>query len=626
MTVLEQECRELASLLQLPSCTEQQDAVRSRLQHTIRSNRKWRDAKVHAYGSTACGLHTAASDFDFTVCGAQFAMEAKQACLQQAAAHCRRVELASPAASDLLTLRDLAQGDVRKATQLHADQTTSSKSKSKKLERMSEDVAVWTRAGSGMDVHERALSLWPLASLAELEEWMADELHATDGRVVRLKAEVVAAEARLARHTHSLSEVREADTNAVEHIEESRLAVGQARAVVQKSSKSLAYQLADSLRRSGYIDVVPIGMARVPLVACSDPRFPEIEIDISFNQLLSMERDALLRQYMSLHPLARPAALLVKAWSRERQVNSAAAGTLCSYGHVLSVIHYFQVCGLLPDLHQGCRPRWCDGVDVAFRTTYNRERAELSTQGVPNAELSTLLAGYFDYMARTAGGQSTLTLRAHGGTHLLPKTAWQPKGDERARVLRRRVSIEDPFETHACESADRRCDVASAVTERGMERLEYEWARAAQLLRDPSSSELVSDSTRATRATRTLLGLLSSELPSELSSEDGVRLVMRQLFGERPPQREEALDPRLLFDEPTMVQGVDPRISQRGTIDLTERDSSSKGRGEQDARGKQGRTGGRARGRRGRGAQARGRGARGGRGGRSRQQPPRASA
>ena len=166
MTVLEQECRELASLLQLPSCTEQQDAVRSRLQHTIRSNRmKWRDAKVHAYGSTACGLHTAASDFDFTVCGAQFAMEAKQACLQQAAAHCRAVELASPAAADLLTLRDLAQGDVRKATQLHADQVASFKSKSKKLERMSEDVMLWTRARSGRSAHERALSLWPLASL-----------------------------------------------------------------------------------------------------------------------------------------------------------------------------------------------------------------------------------------------------------------------------------------------------------------------------------------------------------------------------------------------------------------------------------------------------------------------------
>ena len=396
----------------------------------------------------------------------------------------------------------------------------------------------------------------------------------------------------------------------MERIEERRLAVGQARAVVQKSSKKLAYQLADALRRSGYIDVVPIGMARVPLVACSDPRVPEIEIDISFNQLLSMERDALLRQYLSLHPLARPAALLVKAWSREQQVNSAAAGTLCSYGHVLSVIHYCQVCGLLPDLHQGCRPRWCEGVNVAFRTTYNRERAERSTEGVPNAEsgtieLSTLLAGYFDYMARTAGGPSTLTLRAHNGTHLLPKTAWEPKGDERARVLRRRVSIEDPFETHACEIADRRCDVASAVTERGMERLQCEWVRAAQLLRGPSSSEPYSD------------------LSLELSSEDGVRLVIRQLFGERPPQRE-VLDPRLLFNELAPVRGVDPRISQRETIDLTGRDSFSKDRREQDARprGKQGRTGGR--GRRGRGAQARGRGARGGRGARSRQQPPRA--
>ena len=167
------------------------------------------------------------------------------------------------------------------------------------------------------------------------------------------------------------------------------------------------------------------------------------------------------------------------------------------------------------------------------------------------------------------------------------------------------MSIEDPFETHACEIADRRCDVASAVTERGMERLQCEWVRAAQLLRAPSSSEPYSD------------------LSLELSWEDGVPLVIRQLFGERPPQRS-ALDPRLLFDEPAPLRGVDPRISQRETIDLTERDNFSKDRREQDARlrGKQGQTGGRGRG--GRGAQARGRGARGGRGARSRQQPPRA--
>ena len=160
MIVLEQQCREFASSLQLPPCTEQQDAVRSRLQHTIRSNRKWRDAHVHAYGSTACGLHTAASDFDFTVCGARFAREDKQACLQQAAAHCRAVELASPAPAEILTQRDLAQDAVRKATRLHADQVASFTSKARKLVRFSEAVA-----SSGRSVHERALSLWPLASV-----------------------------------------------------------------------------------------------------------------------------------------------------------------------------------------------------------------------------------------------------------------------------------------------------------------------------------------------------------------------------------------------------------------------------------------------------------------------------
>ena len=51
----------------------------------------------------------------------------------------------------------------------------------------------------------------------------------------------------------------------MERIEERRLAVGQARAVVQKSSKKLAYQLADALRRSGYIDVVPVSYTHLTL-------------------------------------------------------------------------------------------------------------------------------------------------------------------------------------------------------------------------------------------------------------------------------------------------------------------------------------------------------------------------
>ena len=279
---LPQQCRQFASVLMLPSCTEQQGAVRSRLQATIRSNRKWRDAEVAAYGSTTCGLHTAASDFDFTVCGTQFAMEEKQACLQQALAHCRKVELAFPAAADLLTQRDVAHGGVRKATQLHADQVTSFESKTRKLDRLSEAVLVWTRAGSERSAYERVLSLWPLASLSDIEEWMADELHATKARVVRLKAEMEAFEAQVAHHTHALNEVCGGE-DAVEQIEESREQAGQARTVVQKSSKNLAYTLADLLRRSGYINVIPIAMARVPLVACSDPHFPEIKIDISFN-------------------------------------------------------------------------------------------------------------------------------------------------------------------------------------------------------------------------------------------------------------------------------------------------------------------------------------------------------
>ena len=41
-------------------------------------------------------------------------------------------------------------------------------------------------------------------------------------------------------------------------------------------------------------------------------------------------------------PPCRPLCLLVKAWAKQRQLNSAAHGTLSSYAHVLSVVHFLQ--------------------------------------------------------------------------------------------------------------------------------------------------------------------------------------------------------------------------------------------------------------------------------------------
>ena len=47
---------------------------------------------------------------------------------------------------------------------------------------------------------------------------------------------------------------------------------------------------------------------------------------------------ALIRRYTAAAPCVRPLCLLVKSWASRRSLNKAAAGTLSSYAHVLSVI------------------------------------------------------------------------------------------------------------------------------------------------------------------------------------------------------------------------------------------------------------------------------------------------
>jgi len=428
-----------------------------------------------------------------------------------------------PAAAAILTQRDLAQRDARGAAHLLTQQSISLDAKTRRAERLS------AAARATRSALEQALFEWPYASFGEVEEWMAKDCTLTEERVARLRVKIAAAEERL---THCEEELSEAI--GVAEVESSRLEVERARTTVRKKSKDLAYRLADLLRRGGYSDVIPIAHARFPIVKCADPRLPSVEIDISFHQVLSFERDALLREYMATSPLLRPAALLLKAWAREHRVGDASAGTLCAYGHVLSLIHYLQVCGTLPDLQQGARPRWCEDVDVGFcsRCNSRNRRRPSSAADPPNnlrsdlrpdldlgRELRSLLEGYFDYMLRVARGPSTLAVRAWGGSHLLPKTVWQPLDQERSQSLQGRLSIEDPFESHECDS-DRRRDVASAVTEGGMQRLEDEWARAGQLLRSVPTSKG------------------ADGLDDGRSTDEAARQVALQLFGALPSRRD----------------------------------------------------------------------------------------
>ena len=84
-------------------------------------------------------------------------------------------------------------------------------------------------------------------------------------------------------------------------------------------------------------------------------------------------------------------------------------------------------------------------------------------------------------MLATAPGDACLTVRSRGepAGFKLPKRACWPDADSR---LEKRLSIEDPFETHDSPEPSHRHDCAATIHAKGMETLMDEWARAARLL------------------------------------------------------------------------------------------------------------------------------------------------
>jgi DNA polymerase sigma len=72
------------------------------------------------------------------------------------------------------------------------------------------------------------------------------------------------------------------------------------------------------------------------------PVAPGTAADITINNHLAVINTKLLRDYASIDPRLRQLVLLVKAWAKARNVNSAYVGTLSSYAYTLLVIDHLQ--------------------------------------------------------------------------------------------------------------------------------------------------------------------------------------------------------------------------------------------------------------------------------------------
>ncbi len=533
----ELQCQQmLRAVMPPPELSRHDESTRARLEASLRS--RWRHVRVYVYGSAGSGLRVgSASDLDLAVeiggshAEAVFTARAK---LRQAEGVVCGIEAAHPDAARLLAEEAEAAREERIAAAemrqllLNANKAARREGKGGEPGGAAEGEAGATPDGVEPPEPPKRISGRCFKCGAPGHRSIDCPKGQTNGGGGKGVSEERLAAAR-ARWNEAQADAKVAHEAATAS-EAGRL-LGAARRVAEgardevNDTKRIVYAIAAQLRGAGYADIVPVARARTAVVKCVDPRGgvggAGVELDVVVHNPLGTHNTALLRGYTDLSTRFREVCLLVKAWAKARGVAAAFSGTLSSYAHVLSVLHFFQAgCTraegapplpplppLLPDLQHPALvsrepPSVCDGLDVRF---CHDSRAALDAlafaarawrQDGPDRQappepppLSELLYRYFAFMAARGGGNdSCLAVRGRGesGFTLSKAKAWPRAaalpGREGRPSLEDRLSIEDPFETHDSGDPSRTHDVAATLSANGMARLRDEWRRAAALL------------------------------------------------------------------------------------------------------------------------------------------------
>lgn len=166
--------------------------------------------------------------------------------------------------------------------------------------------------------------------------------------------------------------------------------------------------ITDHLSRHGFAVELTALSAKVPVctLVCLESKR---KVDVTVNNGLPVFNTRLLRYYARLYPdgLVRKLVLLVKCWSKHRDVNGAKDKHLSSYALTLMVIFYLQVGfpePLLPslqamakELQEGLRTWTQDGraYDVSMVSATTALKNWRPPSEVP--DLDTLVRGFFDF-------------------------------------------------------------------------------------------------------------------------------------------------------------------------------------------------------------------------------------
>lgn len=252
----------------------------------------------------------------------------------------------------------------------------------------------------------------------------------------------------------------------------------------QQSQKALV-AVVDLLQRNGFVVELTALSAKVPVCTLFDVG-SQRKIDVTVNNGLPVFNTRLLRYYTKLYPdgLVRKLVLLVKCWSKNRDVNGAKNKHLSSYALTLMVIFYLQVGfpePLLPslqalskELSEGQRTLMQDGrtFDVSMVSAATCLKNWAPPQPVP--DLDRLLRGFFDfYVERFDWKNDVISVRL-GAYANRADVHFGVKGQEHMGGL---CWIEDPIETTR--------NLNCVLTESTFQVLQSELKLAASVLASP---------------------------------------------------------------------------------------------------------------------------------------------
>ncbi|KAK4943731.1 hypothetical protein LTR66_014584, partial [Elasticomyces elasticus] len=193
-----------------------------------------------------------------------------------------------------------------------------------------------------------------------------------------------------------------------------------------------------------------------------------IQCDINFSNPLGLHNTQLLRCYCLCDARVRPMVLFIKAWAKQRKINSSYSGTLSSYGYVLMVLHFLMNMtrpAVIPNLQSAwrpaanCTPPMSDPLMVdGFKVAFWREEQEIMNAAkngwlTRNRDsLGVLLRGFFQYYGTNGGFmymRDVLCLRVPGGLLTKEYKGWTGAkttiADNKEVRHRYLFAIEDPF-------------------------------------------------------------------------------------------------------------------------------------------------------------------------------------